>query len=60
MGKKLETGAGFIFLSSKITVDDDCRHYIKRRLLLGQKDMTNLKSILKSRDIILQNKGPYS
>jgi len=59
-GEKLETGTGFIFLSSKIAVDDDCRHYIKRCLLLGQKDMTNLNSILKSRDITLQNKGPYS
>ena len=59
-GEKLETGTGFIFLSSKITVDDDCRHYIRRCLLLGQKDMTNLNSILKSRDITLQNKGPYN
>ena len=59
-GEKLETGTGFIFLSSKITVDDDCRHYIRRCLLLGQKDMTNLNSILKSRDVTLQNKGPYN
>ena len=56
----MEIATGFIFLSSKITVDDDCRHYIRRCLLLGQKDMTNLNSILKSRDITLQNKGPYN
>ena len=43
----------FIFLGSKITVDGDCRHEIKRRLLLGRKAMTNLDSILKSRDITL-------
>ena len=46
------TVADFIFLVSKITVDGDCSHEIKRRLLLGSKAMTNLKSILKSRDII--------
>ena len=43
----------FIFLGSKITADGDCRHEIKRRLLLGRKAMTNLNSILKSRDIAL-------
>ena len=43
----------FIFLGSKITVDSDCSHEIKRRLLLGRKAMTNLDSVLKSRDIIL-------
>ena len=46
-----ETVANFIFLGSKITADDDCSHEIKRRLLLGRKVMTNLDSILKSRDI---------
>ena len=46
----------FIFLSSKITVDDDCSHEIKRRMLLGRKAMTNLDSILKSRDITLRTK----
>ena len=48
-----ETVADFIFLSSKITVDADCSHKIKRRLLLGRKVMTKLDSILKSRDITL-------
>ena len=46
----------FIFLSSKITVDGDCSHEIKRRLLLGRKAMTNLDSILKSRDVTLPTK----
>ena len=46
----------FIFLGSKITVDGDCSHEIKRCLLLGRKDMTNLDSILKSRDITLSTK----
>ena len=50
---KLETVADFIFLGSKITADGDCSHEIKRRLLLGSKVMTNLDSILKSRDITL-------
>ena len=48
--------ADFIFLGSKITADGDCSHQIKRRLLLGRKVMTNLHSILKSRDIILPTK----
>ena len=56
MGKKWETVADFIFLGSKITADDDCSHEIKRRLLLGRKAMTNLDSVLKSRDIILPTK----
>ena len=56
MGKKWKTVADFIFLGSKITVDDDCSHEIKKRLLLGRKAMTNLDSILKSRDIILPTK----
>ena len=48
--------SGFIFLGSKITADGDCSHEIKRCLLLGRKVMTNLDSILKSRDIILLTK----
>ena len=51
-----ETVADFIFMGSKITADGDCSHEIKRRLLLGRKVMTNLDSILKSRDIILSTK----
>ena len=51
-----ETVADFIFLGSKITADGDCSHKIKRRLLLGRKVMTNLDSILKSRDITLPTK----
>ena len=51
-----ETVADFIFLGSKITADGDCSHEIKRCLLLGRKVMTNLDSILKSRDITLQTK----
>ena len=52
-GKRVETVADFIFLGSKITADGDCSHEIKRRLLLGRTVMTNLDSILKSRDITL-------
>ena len=52
-GATVETVADFIFLGSKITADGDCSHEIKRRLLLGRKVMTNLGSILKSRDITL-------
>ena len=55
-GETVETVADFIFLGSKITVDGDCSHEIKRRLLLGRKVMTNLNSIFKSRDIILPTK----
>ena len=51
-----ETVADFIFLGSKITADGDCSHEIKRRLLLGRKVMTNLDSILQSRDITLSTK----
>ena len=51
-----ETVSDFIFLGSKITADDDCSHEIKRHLLLGRKAMTNLDSILKSRDITLPTK----
>ena len=56
----VETVADLIFLGSKITAHGDCSHEIKRRLLLGRKVMTNLDSILKSRDITLVNKGPSS
>ena len=52
-GETVETVSDFIFLVSKITADDDCSHEIKRHLLLGRKVMTNLDSILKSRDITL-------
>ena len=52
-GETMETVRDFIFWGSKITSDGDCRHEIKRRLLLGRKVMTNLDSILKSRDITL-------
>ena len=55
-GQTGETVADFIFLGSKITADGDCSHKIKRRLLLGRKVMTNLDSILKSRDITLSTK----
>ena len=55
-GETVETVADFIFWGSKITADGDCSHEIKRRLLLGRKVMTNLDSILKSRDIALPTK----
>ena len=55
-GETVETVSGFIFLGSKITADGDCSHEIKRHLLLGRKVMTNLDSILKSRDITLPTK----
>ena len=55
-GEKVETVADFIFFGSKITVDGDCSHEMKRCLLLGRKVMTNLDSILKSRDITLPTK----
>ena len=57
-GETVETVSDFIILSSKITADGDCSHEIKRRLLLGRKVMTNLDSILKSRDIPLTKKVP--
>ena len=56
----VETVADFIFLGSKITADGDCSHEIKRRLLLGRNVMTNLDSILKSRDINFANQGSSS
>ena len=55
-GKTVETAADFILGGSKITADGDCSHEIKRRFLLGRKVMTNLDSILKSRDITLPTK----
>ena len=55
-GETMETVTDFIFLGSKITADGDCSHEIKRCLLLGRKAMTNLDSVLKSRDIILLTK----
>ena len=58
-GETMETVTDFIFLGSKITVDGDCCHEIKRYLLLGRKAMTNLDSILKSR-YYFANKGPSS
>ena len=55
-GETMETVTDFIFLGSRITVDSDCSYEIKRRLLLGRKTMTNLDSVLKSRDITLLTK----
>jgi len=57
-GETMETVTDFIFLGSRITADGDCSHEIKRCLLLGRKAMTNLDSILKSRDITLSTKVP--
>ena len=59
-GEKVETVTDILFLGSKITVDGDCSHEIERRLLLGRKAMTNLDSVLKSRDSALPIKGPHS
>ena len=56
-GETMETVTDFIFLGSEITVDGDCSHEIKGYLLLGRKVMTNLDSVLKSRDITLSTKG---
>ena len=56
-GETVETVADFIFLGSKITADGDCSHEIKRWLLLGREVMTNLDSILKSRDILCQQRS---
>ena len=55
-GETVETVTDLIFLDSKITADGDCSHEIKRHLILGRKDMTNLDSMLKSRNIILLTK----
>ena len=54
--EKVETMTDFLFLGSKISVDDDCSHEMKRHLLLGRKAMTNLDSVLKSKDITLPTK----
>ena len=59
-GETMETVTYFLFGGSKITTGSDCNHEIKRHLLLGRKAMTNLDSILKTRDITLANKGPSS
>ena len=56
-GEKLEIVADFLFLLSKVTADDDCSHEIQRHLLLGRKDMTNLDSVLKSRDTSLPTRS---
>ena len=55
-GENVEVMTDFVFLGSKITADGDCSHEIKRHFLFGRKAMTNLDSILKNRDIILQTK----
>ena len=57
---KIEAVTDFIFLGSKITADGDCSHDIKRHLLLGRKAVTNLNSVLKSRDITWPTKSIYS
>ena len=57
---KVEAVTDFIFVGSKVTAEGDCSHEIKRRLFLGRKAMTNLDSILKSRDTNFADKGPYS
>ena len=56
-GETVETVSDFIFLGSKITADGDCSHEIQRHLILGGKAMTNLDSVLKSRDITLQQRS---
>ena len=58
--EKMELATDFLFLGSKITVDSDCSHEIRRWLLPGRKAKTNLDSVLKNRDITSVNKGPYS
>ena len=55
-GEKVEVVTDFLFLGSKITADDDCSHEIRRQLLFGRKAMTNLDSVLKSKDITLPTK----
>ena len=57
-GEKVETMTDFIFFGSKVTADGECSHELKRHLILGRKDMTNLDSVLKSRDITLPTKVP--
>ena len=58
-GETIETVRNFIFLGSKITMDGDCSHEVKRCQVLGRKAMTNLDSVLISRDILLHNEGNY-
>ena len=55
-GGKVETMTDFLFFSSKVTADGECSHELKRHLILGRKDVTNLDSVLKSRDITLPTK----
>ena len=57
-GEKVETMTDFLFFSSKVTADGECSHELKRRLILGRKDVTNQDSVLKSRDITLPTKVP--
>ena len=57
-GEKVETMTDFIFFGSKVTADGECSHELKRHLILGRKDLTNLDSVLKSRDITLPTKVP--
>ena len=57
-GEKVETMTDFIFFDSKVTADGECSHELKRHLILGRKDVTNLDSVLKSRDITLPTKVP--
>ena len=57
-GEKVETMTDFIFFGSKVTADGECSHELKRLLILGRKDVTNLGSVLKSRDITLPTKVP--
>ena len=59
-GEKVEAVIGFIFLDSKVTVDGDCSHEIKRQLFLGRKAMKNLDSVLKSRGTALPKRSTYS
>ena len=59
-GEKVETMTDFIFFSSKVTADGEYSHELKRHLILGRKDVTNLDSVLKSRDSALPIKGPHS
>ena len=59
-GGKVEAAADFLFLGSKITSDSNCSHEMERHLLLGWKAITNLDSMLKSRDVTLPDKGLYS
>ena len=57
-GEKVETMTDFIFFGSKVTADGECSHELKRHLILGRKEVTNLDSVLKSRDITLPTKVP--